>query len=233
MLTILTHASSIASNVVHTFTLAHTHTHRHVTMSVASSSHSHTGTDASAVGAVANSTHGPRLRLGSVGDSVPASDSSEGTASETFEHAPHWAIRMDDHPPQQQHQRHPQHQPHQPRQSYRLSGHLGSIHGGGGDGDDDEDDALHSGHSDAVRTANANASAADDDEDEGVASEVGLDSLSLENSGVLSELERGQVESFFSGLGTEVSTAHSSAVDRCRSFVDGPKRVTANGDLEL
>lgn len=46
----------------------------------------------------------------------------------------------------------------------------------------------------------------EEDEEEAVSnSETGLDSLSLENSGVLSELERAQVESFFCGLGTEVS----------------------------
>lgn len=107
----------------------------------------------SAASSVVNAAHNRRQRLGSVGDSVPASDSSEGTGSETFEMVPHWA--MDEHSP-------PDH---------RLLPPHSSASSGGSD---------HLG-------------------------ELNMDSLSLENSGVLSELERGQVESFFSGLGTEVS----------------------------
>lgn len=119
----------------------------------------------SATSSVVDAAHRPRQRLGSVGDSVPASDSSEGTGSETFELVSHWA--MDDHSISH-------HQDHRQPTSDTHRMHInGERHlEGGGD------------H---------------------LTSEVNLDSLSLENSGVLSELERGQVESFFSGLGTEVS----------------------------
>lgn len=117
----------------------------------------------SASSSVVNAAHGRRQRLGSVGDSVPASDSSEGTGSETFEMVPHWA--MDEH----QHNNNSS-SLHHHQQDHRLPSHNASSTSGS--------DHL---------------------------AELNLDSLSLENSGVLSELERGQVESFFSGLGTEVS----------------------------
>lgn len=91
-------------------------------------------------------SHTTRQRLGSVGDSAPPSDSSEGSGSETFEIVPEWALDSGAH---QQH-------------------HVNGLF---------------------INTE----------------SEMNQDSLSLENSGVLTDTERGQVESFFSGLGTEVS----------------------------
>lgn len=91
-------------------------------------------------------SHTTRQRLGSVGDSAPPSDSSEGSGSETFEIVPEWAL----------------------------------------------DSATHNAQHNAL-FINAD-------------SEINQDSLSLENSGVLTDIERAQVESFFSGLGTEVST---------------------------
>lgn len=114
------------------------------------------------------SAHRPRQRLGSVGDSVPASDSSEGTGSETFDMLPHWAM-MDEH------------------NNHHISSSSGHHH--------EEDHRLSSHHHHHGSSTAGSEHLAD----------VTLDSLSLENSGVLSEVERGQVESFFSGLGTEVS----------------------------
>lgn len=85
-----------------------------------------------------------RARLSSIGDSAPPSDSSEGSASESFEHGIDWTQ-------QSKTQMHT-------NDSLFLSG---------------SDPELHS--------------------------------LSPDNSGILSDIERAQVESFFSGLGTEVS----------------------------
>lgn len=85
-----------------------------------------------------------RTRLSSIGDSAPPSDSSEGSASESFEHGIDWTQ-------QSKTQMHTSN-------SLFLSG---------------SDPELHS--------------------------------LSPDNSGILSDIERAQVESFFSGLGTEVS----------------------------
>lgn len=84
-----------------------------------------------------------RGRLSSIGDSAPPSDSSEGSASESFEHGIDWTQ-------QTKTQMHT-------NDSLFLSG---------------SDSELHS--------------------------------LSPDNSGILSDTERAQVESFFSGLGTEV-----------------------------
>lgn len=84
-----------------------------------------------------------RGRLSSIGDSAPPSDSSEGSASESFEHGIDWTQ-------QTKSQMHT-------NDSLFLSG---------------SDPELHS--------------------------------LSPDNSGILSDVERAQVESFFSGLGTEV-----------------------------
>lgn len=82
-----------------------------------------------------------RARLGSVGDSsVPPSDSSEGSGSETFENSHEWTGQTQLHP----------------------------------------NDIILNG-------------------------ELEMHSLSPENSGVLNDVERAQIESFFSGLGTEVS----------------------------
>lgn len=86
-------------------------------------------------------SHTTRQRLGSVGDSVPPSDSSEGSGSETFEIVPDWSLNAS-----------------QPTNGLFI---------------------------------NTDA-------------EISHDSLSLENSGILTDNERAQVESFFSGLGTEV-----------------------------
>lgn len=86
-----------------------------------------------------------RGRLSSIGDSAPPSDSSEGSASESFEHGIDWTQ-------QTKSQMHT-------NDSLFLSG---------------SDPELHS--------------------------------LSPDNSGILSDIERAQVESFFSGLGTEVSS---------------------------
>lgn len=90
-------------------------------------------------------SHVSRQRLGSVGDSAPPSDSSEGSGSETFEIVPEWALANGNDVQQ------------------RSNGLF----------------------------INTDA-------------ELSHDSLNLENSGVLTENERAQVESFFSGLGTEV-----------------------------
>lgn len=90
-------------------------------------------------------SHVTRQRLGSVGDSAPPSDSSEGSGSETFEIVPEWALNSGN-------------------DTQRTNGLF----------------------------INTDA-------------ELSHDSLNLENSGVLTENERAQVESFFSGLGTEVS----------------------------
>ena len=97
-------------------------------------------------------SHVTRQRLGSVGDSAPPSDSSEGSASETFEIVPEWAL----------------------------------------------DSANHS-HMMMQHKANGNNLFINTDVDES-----NQNSLSMENSGVLTDNERLQVEGFFSGLGTEV-----------------------------
>lgn len=102
-------------------------------------------------------SHVTRQRLGSVGDSAPPSDSSEGSGSETFEIVPDWALDT-------------------------SSTAASSTH--------------H--HPDGGSNNNGLFINADD-------GEQNLDSMSLENSGILTETERAQVESFFSGLGTEVS----------------------------
>lgn len=103
-------------------------------------------------------SHVTRQRLGSVGDSAPPSDSSEGSGSETFEIVPDWALDT-------------------------SSTAASSTH--------------H--HPDGGSNGNGLFINADD-------GEQNLDSMSLENSGILTETERAQVESFFSGLGTEVSS---------------------------
>lgn len=92
-------------------------------------------------------SHIARRRLGSVGDSAPPSDSSEGTASETCESNPDWS----------------------------------SV-----DGQPQQNNSLF---------INSDAD----------------DSISLETSSLLSMNERAQVESFFSGLGTEVFVCSSLA----------------------
>lgn len=92
-------------------------------------------------------SHITRRRLGSVGDSAPPSDSSEGTASETCEINPDWTS---------------------------LDGQQPSSNG---------------------LFINSDAD----------------DTLSIENSSVLSTAERAQVESFFSGLGTEIFVSSSLA----------------------
>lgn len=101
-------------------------------------------------------SHVTRQRLGSVGDSAPPSDSSEGSGSETFEIVPDWAL-------------------------------------------DTSSTAASSTHHHPDGNSNGLFINADD-------GEQNLDSMSLENSGILTETERAQVESFFSGLGTEVSS---------------------------
>lgn len=83
-----------------------------------------------------------RSRLSSIGDSVPPSDSSEGSGSESFENVPDWTMDKSPSTP----------------------------------------DALF---------ISSN-------------SDMNHHSLSPDNSGVLTDNERAQVESFFSGLGTEV-----------------------------
>lgn len=81
-----------------------------------------------------------RARLSSVGDSsVPPSDSSEGSGSETFENSHEWTGQAQLHP------------------------------------------------NDIILNA-----------------DLEMHSLSPENSGILNDVERAQIESFFSGLGTEV-----------------------------
>lgn len=86
-----------------------------------------------------------RSRLSSIGDSAPPSDSSEGSASESFEHGIDWP---------------------QNNKSEIINANNGIFL-------NSPDTELHS--------------------------------LSPDNSGVLTDIERAQVESFFSGLGTEVS----------------------------
>lgn len=88
-----------------------------------------------------------RTRLSSVGDSAPPSESSDGSASETFEQGIDW---------------------HQTAQAQIMA-----------------TDSLYTGSSDSD-----------------------MHSLSPDNGGSLSDIERAQVESFFSGLGTEVSIVH-------------------------
>lgn len=85
-----------------------------------------------------------RSRLSSVGDSAPPSESSDGSASETFEQGCDWN--------------------HTSRTQIMAN------------------DSLYTGSSDSD-----------------------VHSLSPDNGGSLSDMERAQVESFFSGLGTEVS----------------------------
>lgn len=87
-----------------------------------------------------------RTRLSSVGDSAPPSESSDGSASETFEQG---AIDW-----------------HQTNQTHQIMA----------------TDSLYTGSTDSD-----------------------MHSLSPDNGGSLSDIERAQVESFFSGLGTDVS----------------------------
>lgn len=128
-------------------------------------------------------SHVTRQRLGSVGDSAPPSDSSEASGSETFEIVPEWSMldtttmTSNDATAAIDQSSHYHHQ-----QSRQPNMHL-MMHQQQQQqlAEQEQDDDLHL-HEQLHQ----------------------FDSLSLENSGILTDAERTQVESFFSGLGTEV-----------------------------
>lgn len=111
-----------------------------------------------------------RSRLSSVGDSAPPSESSDGSTSETFEHASDW-----------------HHQTDQPQIIAT--------------------DSIYTGSPDSHM-------------------------LSPDNGGAINDNERVQVESFFSGLGTEVSEFSSKLVFFCNKHDKTQRQINVRNSPE-
>jgi len=138
--------------------------------------------------------HMPRRRLGSVGDSAPPSDSSEGTASETCEVINQdWTngITSD---PTLNHQLHLQQQHLHLQQQQKMH----------------QNDINSQQHIYITSTTSTTSNASSINHNHINNQEPDIDAISTAST-ILSEDERSQVESFFAGLGTEIYVSSSLA----------------------